>query len=286
MGRLRLPIHLEQLLARAGLPAGECRVLETLVRPGGKTLLRLRGPERQQLKVRSFASPDEAASMVRLRGCLGEHPGFSRILTRWGRYVLEEWVKGLSLASEEPSMAQARACGALLADLHQISSPGYGCAKARMTALVEESRTRLQGLADVGALAPNEAARLGEQLQAGAPLSARHGLIHFDFCGENLVWAEGRGVVSIDNERLRPGPLAYDIGRTMARWPLSAAALEALLAGYRAAGGPAEASDRPFWMLMALVTSAWFRVRQDPPAAELPLRALRDWRRSSGESGE
>lgn len=153
----RLPIDLAPLLARAGLPAGECRVLETLIRPGGKPPLRLRGPERQRLKVRSFASPYEAAAMVRLCGYVGEHPGACHILSWWGRHVLEKWVEGLSLAREEPSSAKAQPCGALLADLHSISLPGHGRSEAAVMALVEERRTHLQGLAGVRALTHGKA---------------------------------------------------------------------------------------------------------------------------------
>lgn len=265
------------LLAQAGLTPSDWRVRETRIRPGGRVQLRLSGPDRQRLKVRSFPDPEAAAAMVQLRGLLGEHPGFARVLACRGAYVLEEWVEGSSLAGREISPAQAWACGVLLAELHQTPLPAGARSSPGAWQLAAESCARLEELAAAGALLISEATRLAKAVHTGAPSQGRQGLIHFDFCGENLVWVEGRGAVSIDNERLRRGPFAYDLGRTMALWPLPAGAQAAFQMGYTKAGGPAEASDQAYWLLVALVTSAWFRVRHDPARAELPLRALRAW---------
>jgi thiamine kinase-like enzyme len=273
----RVAVDLQPLLARAGLLQGSCHVLDSQIRPGGKTILRLRGPNHEPLKVRSFPTPDAAAAMVRLRGLIGEHPGFSQVLAWSDTLVLEEWVEGASLATPEVSTSDAMASGALLAELHQIPLPPGNPQEDPVHVLLEQSCARLQALSDTHALPACEATRLVEELRARSPRQVHQGLIHFDFCGENLVWSEQRGVVSIDNERLRLGPLAYDLGRTMALWPLTAEALAAFLSGYRAAGGQDEDTDRPFWWLMALVTSAWFRVRQEPARADRALLNLRGW---------
>jgi Ser/Thr protein kinase RdoA (MazF antagonist) len=237
------------------------------------------------LKVRSFPSSDAAAAMVQLRGLIGEHPGFAHVLACRGPYVLEEWVEGAVLEGREISPAQAQACGTLLAELHLTALPAHSPSRPQGSELAAESRARLHELAAAGALTTLESTRLAEGLLAQVPADVRQGLIHFDFCGENLVWAEGRGVVSIDNERLRMGPFAYDLGRTLALWQLPEQAQQAFLSGYLAAGGPAEDSNRAYWILVALITSAWFRVRHDPVRAELPLRALRAWGTPSAEAG-
>lgn len=273
---------LESLLARAGLRLGSWCVHKIQHRPGGRSLLRLIGPDRRSLKVRSFPSASGAAAMVHLRGLIGKHPGFSRVLACWGPLVLEEWVDGHGLTDGQVSTAQARACGVLLAALHQIPLSGRP-SEPPLSHLVEQGRTRLQELDATGALTPAEVTRLDRELQAGAPTKARQGLIHFDFCGENLVWTGSRGAVSIDNEKLRLGPFASDIGRTMALWGLPLPVRRAFLAGYGAAGGPAEEGDRAFWLLLALVTSAWFRVRHDPATAKRPLVSLRTWGRPPQE---
>lgn len=273
------------LLARAGLAQESYHVHQSWSRPGGKTLLQLRSPEGKPLKVRSFPTADAAMAMVHLRGQIGEHPGFACVLAWNDTLVLEEWVEGMGLTGPTVSPAQAGAAGALLADLHRLPLPLGQPAEAPVQPLLEQCLTRLRELTYSDALPAAVANRLAEELQARPPRMAWQGLLHFDFCGENLVWREGRGVVSIDNERLRIGPVACDIGRSMARWPLSPAAREAFLAGYRSSGGPAESDHHAFWLLMAHVSSAWFRVRHDQANAALPLQALQAWQSSRWEEG-
>lgn len=271
------------LLARAGLAPHKCRIQHSWSRPGGKTLLQLQGPGQAFYKVRSFPSADAATAMVHLRELLGGHPGFASVLAWNDTLVLEEWVEGLSLSQLQCSTEQIRAAGALLADLHRTPLPHGHPAQAPVQPLLDHGINRLRELTRSEALPSAVATRLAEDLQALAPHRARQGLLHFDFCGENLVWSEERGVVSIDNERLRLGPVACDFGRAMARWSLSPEAREAFFGGYRSSAGPAESSHHPFWLLMAQVTSAWFRVRHDPANAAEPLQALMGWQGSRTE---
>lgn len=275
---------LEPLLAGAGLVPEKCRLLDSWSRPGGKTLLQLQSPGGTLLKVRSFPTLAAASAMVRLRERLGAHPGFARVLACNGTHVLEEWVEGVGLSASGVSTHQARAAGALLADLHRIPLPHGHPAEAPVQPLLEQGLSRLQELAHSDVLPPAVATRLAEDLQARSPRLAHQGLMHFDFCGENLVWSEERGVVSIDNERLRIGPVAFDLGRSLARWPLPPEARAAFLAGYSSSGGPAESSHRPFWLLLAYVTSAWFRARHDPANAAEPLQVLKSWQGYRQES--
>jgi aminoglycoside phosphotransferase (APT) family kinase protein len=269
------PADLEPLLARAGLTPGACRLLKVSDRAGGRTLLQLSGPSGQRLKVRRFDTAEAAAAMVHRRGLIGEHEGFARVLACCDTLVLEEWVEGATLDRRNLPRRQAHAAGLLLAGLHRCPRPADVPAQAGILPLLEESRGRLQELSDRAALPADAVRRLDAALLVGAPRQARQGLIHFDFCGENLIWSPVRGVLSIDNEKLRPGPLAADLGRAWALWPLSGPALQAFHSGYDAGGGPAERDCLPFWQLVGLVTSAWYRVRHQPAAAVSPLRRLR-----------
>jgi aminoglycoside phosphotransferase (APT) family kinase protein len=275
-----IPAHLEPVLAAAGLDAERCCLLRSVARPGGKLLLRLRGQDGQPLKVRQFPTPAAAMAMVRLRQLIGNHSGFSRVLASAGVHVLEEWVVGTSLGNTTTSPELARASGALLAELHRVPLPHGWPAVATLNPLVETTTARLRGLAEASALPPGTADQLVGELLSTAPQEARQGLLHFDFSGENLVLSRERGVVSIDNERLRLGPLAYDIGRTMARWPLDPEACAAFLDGYGKAAETPVWADQRFWTLTALVTSAWYRLRHDQERAHVPLLALQAW--SSG----
>jgi len=275
---------LERLLIRAGLDPESCSQDDSWLRPRGKTRLQLKGPGGTRLKVRSFLTPDAVAAMVRVRQWLGDHPGFSRLLAWSSTLVLEEWVEGECLQAAHASPAQARAAGALLAELHRIPMPQGQPAEAPVHFQLEQGLIRLQELADTGALPPARARRLAQELQARAPRLSRQGLVHSDFCGENLVWSETRGVVSIDNEGLRLGPLASDLGRSVVRWPLPAEAREAFFSGYAFRGGPAETDQHSFWLLLAHVKTAWFRARHDPATAAAPLQALKEWQAPREES--
>lgn len=272
-----IPAHLEPVLAAAGLEAERCCLLRRVARPGGKLLLQLRGPDGQPLKVRQFPTPAAATAMVQLRQWIGDHPGFSRVLAWTGVHVLEEWVVGTSLGNATTSPVLARASGALLAELHRVPLPHGWPAVATLTPLVETTTARLRGLAEARALPLDTAEQLVDDLRSRAPQEARQGLLHFDFSGENLVLSRERGVVSIDNERLRLGPLAYDLGRTMARWPLDPEAWAAFLDGYGKACETPVWADQRFWTLTALVASAWYRLRQDRERAHVPLLALQAW---------
>ncbi len=88
----------------------------------------------------------------------------------------------------------------------------------------------------VGLLTRDEGGRL---IALGAPVRARSGLTHGDVCPENLVLTPAGSLVAIDEERLALRPFAYDLARSVNRWPLDAALERAFLKGYADGGGDA-----------------------------------------------
>jgi hypothetical protein len=79
-----------------------------------------------------------------------------------------------------------------------------------------------------------------------------------------------------DNELIRVGPAGLDLGRSLHRWPMSAARRREFLGAYRA-NAPRDPGPLDFWVLVSVLWSA--RVRLDQPAERraAALGAARRW---------
>jgi len=149
--------------------------------------------------------------------------------------------------------------------------------RARVTA-------QLQQLAATGQLEAEHVRLLDDRLQRLDPGSASTGLVHTDFCGENMV-VDGDGRLwVVDNERLGIGILAYDLARAWYRWALPDAAWERFRAAYADAAPLRDALEQPgFWNIAAAVGSAVLRLRLDRTRAHVPLDRLRGMAVAVGE---
>ncbi len=97
-----------------------------------------------------------------------------------------------------------------------------------------------------------------------APARSRLALTHADICPDNLIQQSPSRFRLIDEERLAVRPIAFDLARAVARWPLDPAGEREFLGAYRAAGGDATGflDDRTFWMAAAFSTSALYRLNR------------------------
>jgi hypothetical protein len=202
---------------------------------------------------------------------------FPRVLSRHGPVLLEEWIDGVPLTSaavEDRHLAEA---AAVLAEVHLVEALAgvpvreWGDTAARLAA----TETRLQRLAGAGAL--DEASRtvLASALRDHDPRRAEIGLVHLDFCPENLVIdREGRLRV-VDNEALAVDALAYDLGRSWYRSALPPARWALFEAAYRRHGGPAaSAGSTVFWRIAAVTEGAITRLERDSRGAQPSLDRL------------
>jgi aminoglycoside phosphotransferase (APT) family kinase protein len=191
--------------------------------------------------------------------------------------LLEEWIDGVPLTSaavEDRHLAEA---AAVLAEVHLVEALAgvpvreWGDTAARLAA----TETRLQRLAGAGAL--DEASRtvLASALRDHDPRRAEIGLVHLDFCPENLVIdREGRLRV-VDNEALAVDALAYDLGRSWYRSALPPARWALFEAAYRRHGGPAaSAGSTLFWRIAAVTEGAITRLERDSRGAQPSLDRL------------
>jgi hypothetical protein len=262
------------LIAERGVPltrAFEVTRLRTPARNRGAFALDF--ADGLRLKARRFDSCDEADRSVRFAALLGA--GHARILAWRGKSALFEWIEGPTLAALPAIPADlARRCGSLLGSLHGVDSalagmPGSDTSEIaakieRTAALVRHSEA---GTADLLRRAVDAAER-------ARPPASSVGLVHQDFCAENLVLSRGRGPISIDDAALTVAPHDLDLGRTWYRWPMTRDERRQLAAGYAEHRplGPVLAHFE-FWAVAALLGSMSSRLKSrlslDVPLARL-----------------
>jgi Ser/Thr protein kinase RdoA (MazF antagonist) len=229
-----------------------------------------------RLKARRFRSAQRAELVVALRGRIDG--GFAPILARRGEGMLLAWIEGRTLDTLAPLPPQElRRCGRMLGALHALAcephpggtapSPDDHFAKLLRNA----GELRQAGLLDAAlaqrALAAADAAR---------PKEPTLGLIHKDFCAENLVQRADGSLVCIDDATLSTGPHDLDVARSWYRFPLSAQDFEHFAAGYEERRSLAEFRRHfAFWATCVLVGSAATRLRARAPGVQAPLERLR-----------
>jgi aminoglycoside phosphotransferase (APT) family kinase protein len=229
------------------------------------------------LKARLFTSPRWAAEVERLLAAPGAR-ACPRPIERRGNVLISEFVPGVPLderlvtATGSETRRWAREAGHLMARIHRGHPP-----RGRATAPAWYQRhliSRIRTLVRVGLITRDEGDRL---IALGAPVHARGGLTHGDVCPENLVLTPAGSLVAIDEERLALRPFAYDLARSVNRWPLDAALERAFLKGYADGGGDASGYRRwrAFWVATALATSAGYRLKRAPGTLGPILSAIR-----------
>ena len=135
-------------------------------------------------------------------------------------------------------------------------------ARARPEARLAAVRWQSYTLVRAGALSSASRKRLIALLEAHLPADSPIGVIHRDFCAENLVWdASGQPHV-VDNETMQIGALDFDLARTWYRWPMTDAQATAFLDGYSSHRSPESfLASFVFWTLVMLVDVSRYHLR-------------------------
>jgi aminoglycoside phosphotransferase (APT) family kinase protein len=277
-------------LERAGLRARSVRALSR-IRPAasGRAVYRIDLEAGRTIKARRLNDEATARRLFEIRAELPT--AFAPAFCQHGRVLLEEWIEGEELGDACPDAAQLAEAGALLAQLHARTTLAGEALHAWRSTRSWREQTE-QGLASLVAAAALEARAgrgIGAALARLDPQRALVGLVHSDFCGENLL-IDGSGRLRvIDNERLRVDALGFDLARSWYRWALPPPAWERFESAYAAALPFSEPlGNLAFWSLVAVVKSAVLRLRIDPERAHVPLTRLRamacarDERRAQG----
>ena len=272
---VRVPSEVWELLAKFGVAV--VQISEITARPSLalKNTYRVTLADGRVVKVRRLQSVARAEQVERLLKALGPNPAWAGLLLRFREFFLEEWVEGESLGGQPPEPAVARQCGVILAQLHQVAIPADEAIGLSVEQELGQVRSHLGELEAAGRFTRTEAIELADRAVALAPRRIQPGIVHLDFCGENLVWHPIRGPVCVDNETLRIGSCEQDLGRAVHRWNLEGVARAEFLAGYAAAEGPAGLDALPFWGLAAEAYSASIRLRYRFADAGAPIQALK-----------
>jgi thiamine kinase-like enzyme len=142
--------------------------------------------------------------------------------------------------------------------------------------MLRELSVWLAKLLAAGQLSSDDAAAAAALAERFAPTHFEVGLIHGDWCGENLVRDSSGQVWSIDSEEIAVGAYAYDLARAWSRWQLPSAVWRQFLSGYAAGGGKEiSATGFPFWAVIATSAGAYFRLQRGRGGIAARLRRQR-----------
>jgi aminoglycoside phosphotransferase (APT) family kinase protein len=200
-------------------------------------------------------------------------------IARVGRLTAEIWIPGHVLSSLGLAKRHVDAAAELLASVHQFPGlAGERLPRYQLTGPIHRRAERqLSELAGARIVRQRDLPALQAILERGLPARAQWGLVHGDFCAENLVWRADDTLVSIDNETIGRGFIEYDVARTWYRWPMAASQRHRFDHSYRAAlrmKAPSGAESRA-WRLAAAVKGVHLRFRRGL-VAERGLDALRE----------
>src|SRR5262249_50894963 len=116
---------------------------------------------------------------------------------------------------------------------------------------------------------------LRDVIRAHVPDHQETGIIHRDFCGENLVLDPLGTPHIVDNGTLTVDAYHFDLARTWYRWPMTSAERRAFEAGYAACGDLASyRAHFPFWAVAVLVEAALFRHYAKTRGRRIPIQRL------------
>lgn len=239
---------------------------------------RLRFADGRTLKGRRV---DTSAQAERIEYLLQfvDYRHFPKVVSRRGSALLLEWIEGEPLTSTHCQPELLRRCGALHGLLHNIPVPNrmYRLARRRAQHWQARLEQNIHDLVVRSALSRQEGKEVLHLAVAHAPATPIIGLVHDDFCAENMVLHAPGHIYVIDNETLFVGPCDYDLARTWYRWPLNSHQREAYYEGYKQYRSTAEFLEHSLhWAVTVLGGAAALRLRTRKPRTSIPIRRLRE----------
>jgi hypothetical protein len=267
---------LSELVRDTGKQLKSCDVITTIRtrRNGGETYL-IEFEDGSRVKGRCLASEEQARRIERIRAGIG--PGFCGLIARRRSAVIEEWIDGVPLETcrpFEPSILNR--CGEILGALHSLDPAQFGYVQpACLETYLERLDERERHITKSGLLEPGESARVRDLARGYSPSALTSGIIHQDFCAENIILRDSLVPVCVDNTRLDHGPVLLDLARTWYRWPMSESEESRFLDGYRTISPSVVFKGFGFWALYVLVEATSWRFRVAPDLVEVPRQRLK-----------
>jgi len=252
------------------------RRIATLPPGYGRSVFRVELDNGVLVKARRMEDATAALCLQEMRAAAP--PGYAPILHRHAEVLIERWIDGEDLARRDATTAELVAAATLLAQLHRVEhASGQALPTMRDTAperkAADGALTRLE---EDGALRPADADAISSALARLDPGRTLCGLVHTDFCGENIVVDANGRLHAIDNERMEVGPFGLDVARTWYRWRLPDADWEHFRASYRERMPHDDALRHfAFWALVATLKGSLLLSRLNPARAHVALERLR-----------
>lgn len=232
-----------------------------------KATFRVSMQDGRVVKARQFASDQKRIRYCDLLSLLEDLP-FSRVIAAGGRATLEEWIDGSPLQTQAITEEQAFNIGDLLGRLHTLATVPKKYREGIPGPEEHLEKTR-ESLSIIAGHYPHRLpqCQVLEQIAIEQkPSNCETGLIHADFCPDNMIKNAAGTIVVIDNEHLRTGALDYDLARCWSRWPMTTEQRQAFCGGYsqhRELGKFVE--NRVFWAIRALSLSTRVHIGHGKP---------------------
>ncbi len=269
--------EIAKALSDAGLVPVEALPMSALSTAGSrKATFRIALADGRLLKVRRVARPGKVWRAARLVRALA-HPQVTQMRCLANRIAVEEWVEGAPLSALALDEQRVHGAADLLAALHATASIGEQAVldSRRTHALRRRAERQLRGLKDASLVTAAEGAALIRILRERDPQEAVFGLIHNDFCGENIIEQSDGRLVAIDNEGVRLSFLDFDLARTWYRWDLPEPHWARFASRYARHGRVPPGEPTIFWRIAAVLKSAHVRLVAGSPDIDVPLKKLR-----------
>ena len=275
--RIDLDSLATQALSRAGMvPLAMERITTLGLGTSRRAAWRVELTDGRTVKVRCVRDARWALRGSWIRAGLRDD-AFPPVLSRWQSVIVEAWVAGEPWLRDDAALdAQIAATAPILGRLHAVEA----IAGRRVRSLRPPSRWRrtteaqLAHLAAVGALDEACVAELRAALHRTDPGTASVGVVHGDFCLENVVLGADGRVFVVDNEEVRIDALDFDLGFVWYRWRLAEREFQRFLDAYAQLAGR-RPGDLAFWKIAGVVKSAHARVTRYPATAGAALERLR-----------
>ncbi len=273
-----LPAGLSDLLETFRSPIASLECLTAL--PSGvrsHAAFKVQFANGEVVKARQVETAAQADRIRAIRRTLPDDH-FPKILAHRGSALIEEWIDGRPVQGEQPEPSTLNESGRLLGLIHctdppeDYDFPSLATAENRLAWLERQTRE----LVERGEMSPREREKTIESAQRHKPDQCEGGLIHRDFCAENLILDRNNRLHAVDNETMRLDVLDFDLARTWYRWPMSADDWKAFLDGYRTHRS-SKGFERHFlfWSLSALVDTFLYRVSAATADPHFPYRRIR-----------
>ncbi len=264
---LALDPEISAALAELGLHAVRVEPITALSTGDDRLTLRVEVAGGRVVKVRRVAHAHQVRQHVAMLALVGE-ARLTPVLHHAGRVTVEPWIDGAVLIDLPITLGRLAGAAQLLGRLHAVRWGRRSTARILRRARRQLVRLVAAGIID-GLLAQRTLSAL-----ATAPARAAFGVTHTDLCATNLVENPAGQIIAIDNERLQPGFLDYDVARTWYRWPMSAGAWDELIGHYHVWRALPSASWT-FWRVVVLVGSVHLRRHGVADVIAVPRDRLR-----------